>query len=148
MSDDMPDRHIDATEKFEKALKDQKNAKRVLKLYVAGNTLKSSQAIAKIHEVGEKHFKGRYDLEVIDIYQQPLLARSQQIIAAPTLIKLLPLPLRRIIGDLSCTERILVGLDVVATEEDGPDQKEGTRKPKPRPSKRPKIEKNEKAGHE
>ncbi len=111
------DKPIDSTKKFERALEDNKIVKHVLRLYVAGNTQKSTQAIAKIHEVCETHLKGRYDLEVIDIYQQPQLARNQQIVAAPTLIKLLPLPLRRIIGDLTRTDRILVGLDLISVGE-------------------------------
>jgi circadian clock protein KaiB len=65
-----------------------------------------------VRTICEEHLHGRYDLEVIDIYQQPTLAKGEQIIAAPTLVKKLPLPLRRIIGDLSNTDRVLVGLDL------------------------------------
>jgi circadian clock protein KaiB len=83
-----------------------------LRLYVAGTTPNSSRAIANIKRICEAHLKGRYLLEVIDIYQQPVLARGEQIIAAPTLIKRLPLPLRKFIGDMSNSERILVGLDL------------------------------------
>ncbi|RPJ51607.1 MAG: thiol-disulfide isomerase [Chloroflexi bacterium] len=100
------------TQKFEKALDEAKKAKYVLRLFIAGNTTRSAQAIENIQEICEKQLKGRYTLEVVDIYQQPELARGEQIIAAPTLIKTLPLPLRRIIGDLSSTERILVGLNL------------------------------------
>ena len=89
----------------------------MLRLFVAGNTTKSSQAIETIREICEQNLQGRYTLEVIDIYQQPELARSDQIIAAPTLIKKLPAPLRRIIGDLSSTERVLVGLNIVPQSE-------------------------------
>lgn len=103
---------IDATERFENALEQAKKAKYVLRLFVAGNSEKSTRAIETIREICETNLKGRYTLEVIDIYQQPELARGEQIIAAPTLIKSLPLPLRRIIGDLSSTERILVGLNL------------------------------------
>ncbi|WP_295585824.1 circadian clock KaiB family protein [uncultured Lamprocystis sp.] len=84
----------------------------VLRLYVTGVTAKSARAIANIKTICEEHLQGRYVLEVVDLYQQPELAQGQQIIAAPTLIKELPLPLRRIIGDMSSSERVLVGLDV------------------------------------
>lgn len=84
----------------------------VLRLYVTGTTPKSLRAIANLQKICEAHLKGRYDLEVIDLYQQPALAEGEQIVAAPTLIKRLPDPLRRIIGDLSNTERVLVGLDL------------------------------------
>jgi circadian clock protein KaiB len=84
----------------------------ILRLYVTGLTLNSRKAILNIKKICEEHLQGRYDLEVIDIYQQPTLAKGEQILAAPTLIKKLPLPLRRFIGDMSNTERILVGLDL------------------------------------
>jgi circadian clock protein KaiB len=84
----------------------------VLRLYVAGQTPKSVDAITNIKKICEENLKGRYVLDVIDLYQQPLLAQGEQIIAVPTLIKKLPLPLRRIIGDMSNTERVLVGLDL------------------------------------
>jgi len=84
----------------------------LLRLYVTGVTAKSARAIANIKTICEEHLEGRYVLEVIDLYQQPQLAQGQQIVVAPTLIKELPLPLRRIIGDMSSTERVLVGLDV------------------------------------
>jgi circadian clock protein KaiB len=74
--------------------------------------LKSALAVNNIKRVCEQHLKNRYDLEVIDIYQQPNLARSEQIVAAPTLIKRLPLPMRRLIGDLSNQENVLLGLDL------------------------------------
>lgn len=86
--------------------------KYILKLYVTGATPRSTKAIMNIRRICEENLKGRYDLEIIDIYQRPVLARGEQIIAAPTLIKKLPLPLRRFIGDMSDTERILIGLDV------------------------------------
>ncbi len=81
-------------------------------LYVAGMTPRSSRAVANIKEICEEHLQGRYTLEVIDIYQQPALAMDDQIIAVPTLIKRLPLPLRRLIGDLSDRDRVLAGLDL------------------------------------
>ena len=94
-----------------------KNGKYVLRLFIAGMTAKSSRAVANIKEICEKDLEDRYDLEVIDIYQQPALAKGEQVIAAPTLIKKLPLPLRKFIGDLSDTERLLVGLDLRPKEE-------------------------------
>jgi circadian clock protein KaiB len=84
----------------------------VLRLYVTGMTPRSTRAVENVRAICEEHLQGRYDLEVIDIYQQPTLAKGEQIIAAPTLIKKLPLPLRRVIGDLSSTERVLLGLDL------------------------------------
>ncbi|MDO8938300.1 MAG: circadian clock KaiB family protein [Methylicorpusculum sp.] len=84
----------------------------VLKLYITGTTPSSMKAIVNIRKICEEHLLGRYDLEIVDISQQPMLAEGEQIIAAPTLIKKLPLPLRRFIGDLSQTERILLGLDL------------------------------------
>jgi len=97
---------------FEKTIEDSKNATYLLRLYVAGTTSNSVHAIANIKRICEEYLKGRYLLEVIDLYQHPTLARGEQIIAAPTLIKRLPLPLHRIIGDLSVSERVLVGLDL------------------------------------
>ena len=84
----------------------------VLRLYVAGITPRSREAIANVTAICEEHLAGRYGLEIIDIYQHPALARGQRILAAPTLIRKLPLPLRRLIGDMSEKERILVGLDL------------------------------------
>jgi circadian clock protein KaiB len=84
----------------------------ILKLYVAGQSPKSVNAIANIKKICEENLQGRYELDVIDLYQQPQLAQGEQIIAVPTLIRKLPLPLRRIIGDMSNTERVLVGLDI------------------------------------
>ncbi len=84
----------------------------VLRLYVTGLTPRSSLAIANVRKICDEHLAGRYELEVIDLYQQPKLARGEQIIAAPTLIKMLPLPLRRLIGDMSNTEKVLTGMDL------------------------------------
>jgi len=83
-----------------------------LKLYVAGQSPRSVSAIANIKRICEENLQGRYELEVIDLYQQPQLAQGEQIIAVPTLIRKVPPPLRRIIGDMSNTERVLVGLDI------------------------------------
>ncbi len=106
----------DSSADFEAALDAAKDAKYVLRLYVAGNTPASSRAITSIRDTCEQYLKGRYQLEVIDIYQQQSAARGDQIIATPTLIKTLPLPLRKMIGDLSRQERLLVGLDLVPFE--------------------------------
>ncbi len=84
----------------------------VLRLYVAGSTPRSARAIRTIQAICEELLKGHYRLEVIDIYQRPALARDEQIVATPTLIRELPPPLRRLIGDLSDTERVLIGLDL------------------------------------
>ena len=87
-------------------------------MYIAGTSSKSVRAVANIKEICESSLKNRYDLEVIDIYQQPVLMKGEQIIAAPTLVKKLPLPLRKFIGDMSDTERILVGLDLRPRDQD------------------------------
>ena len=91
-------------------------AKYVLRLYVSGSTLKSALAIENIKQVCEQYLNGRYDLEVIDIYQHANLARDEQIVAVPTLIKRLPIPLRRLIGDLSNLKEVLFGLDLKMRE--------------------------------
>jgi circadian clock protein KaiB len=95
-----------------------KSKEYVLRLYVAGTTPKSVRAVANIKEICEGSLKDRYDLEVIDIYQQPILVKGEQIIAAPTLVKKLPLPLRKLIGDMSDSERIVVGLDLRPKDQD------------------------------
>lgn len=95
-----------------------------LRLYVSGATPRSAQAIANIKAIAEKRLAGRFELEVIDAYQQAELAREQQIIVLPTLIKSLPGPLRRMVGDLSDEEQVLVGLGLAPdkdSSEEGPD---------------------------
>jgi circadian clock protein KaiB len=87
--------------------------KYILRLYITGMTNRSARAIENLQTFCEKHLAGRYELQVIDVYQQPELARTEQIVAVPTLIKKLPLPLRRLIGDMSDEERVLVGLDIL-----------------------------------
>ncbi len=84
----------------------------LLRLYVTGATPASQRAIENARALCEQHLSGRYQLEVYDIYQMPTLAKDHQIIAAPTLVKVLPLPLRRFVGDLSRSEKVLFGLDV------------------------------------
>ena len=83
-----------------------------LRLYVAGQTPKSLRAFANIKVLCEEHLRGRYQIEVIDLRENPQLARSDQIVAIPTLVRRLPLPLRTIVGDLSNSVRLLVGLDL------------------------------------
>lgn len=102
----------DVAAAFEAALEPPNRPSFVLRLYVAGTTAQSTRAIIQLKEICEAHLKGRYSLEVVDIYQQPALAKDEQIVAVPTLIRRLPLPLRRLIGDLSNEERVLVGLDL------------------------------------
>jgi circadian clock protein KaiB len=104
-----------ATSKFEEALnKTPEEERYFLRLYVTGMTPRSTAAFGAIKAICEEKLKGRYELEVIDIYQQPGLAKDEQIIAVPTLVKLLPSPLRRLIGNLSDKERVLLGLDLIA----------------------------------
>jgi circadian clock protein KaiB len=86
----------------------------LLRLYVTGTTPASAKAIERVQSICEEHLRGRYDLEVVDIYQLPALAKDEQIVATPTLIKVLPAPLRRFIGDLSRVENILFGMDLRA----------------------------------
>ena len=87
-----------------------------LRLYVAGQTPKSLTAFANLKAICETHLKGRYRIEVIDLMEQPELAAGDQILALPTLVRKLPQPMRKIIGDLSDTERVLVGLDLRASD--------------------------------
>jgi circadian clock protein KaiB len=104
----------DSTKTFERTLKKQLKEKYVLRLYVTGMAPRSTRAIENIKKICDGELNGRCDLEVIDIYQRPVLAKGEQIIATPTLVKKLPLPLRRFIGDLSDKERIVLGLDLKA----------------------------------
>ena len=101
-----------ATPAFEQSSAKPGRPQYELRLYVAGMTPRSTRAIANIKEICEEHLKGRYGLRVIDLYQQPALAAGDQIIALPTLIRKRPMPLRRLIGDLSNSERVLIGLDL------------------------------------
>jgi circadian clock protein KaiB len=105
---------VDRSGDFERAMVSafQGVERYVLRLYITGNTPRSGRAIENVRNLCEKHLRGRYDLEVVDIRQQPSLASKEQIIAAPTLIKKLPEPLRKFVGDLSDADRVLLGLDV------------------------------------
>lgn len=102
----------DTTQEFEEALKRLGQEKYVLRLFVAGMSPKSLMAIENIKRICETYLEGRYQLEVIDVYQQPILAKDGQIVAAPTLIKELPPPLRKLVGSMSDTKRVLVGMDL------------------------------------
>jgi circadian clock protein KaiB len=93
------------------------DSKYVLRLYVTGMTPRAQDAIRNIRKICEEELKGRYDLEVIDIYQQPELAKKEQILAAPTLIRKLPLPLRKLVGDMSNKQKVIVGLELMPEKE-------------------------------
>ena len=96
----------------QRATPDPPMVKWELKLYVAGQTAKSLQAFANLKRICEEHLGGEYRIEIIDLIQNPQLAAGDQIFALPTLVRKLPEPVRKIIGDLSNTERVLVGLDI------------------------------------
>lgn len=116
-----PPNQDDSLQDFlDEAAAEQDQTRYVLRLYVIGHTPISTRAIVRIRKICEEHLEGRYDLEVVDIAQNPTLAAGEQIIAAPTLIKKLPLPLRRFIGDMSQTERILLGLDLRKADDKQP----------------------------
>lgn len=93
-------------------------SKHVLKLYITGNTPRSERAIANLRRICEQDLKGKYEMKVINILEHPQLAEDEKIIATPTLIKELPPPIRRIIGDLSNTEKVLIGLDLQTISND------------------------------
>lgn len=103
-----------SSDRFEKALaeKEEAEASYDLRLYVAGTTPKSLAAFANLKKICDQHLEGRYRIEVIDLVENPQLAAGDQIVAIPTLVRRLPPPLKKIIGDLSNTERVLVGLDL------------------------------------
>jgi len=102
----------DSTAAFEKTLAAAGADNTVMRLYVTGITRQSARAIATVKTLCENHIKGRYELEVVDIYQQPERAAKAQIIAAPTLVKELPPPLRRLVGDLSDPGQVLIALNL------------------------------------
>ena len=102
----------DASAAFEQALQEKNQEHYLLKLYISGMTPNSQRAIKNVQKICEEYLHGRFELEIIDIYQQPIFAKDGQIVAVPTLVKELPPPLRKFIGDLSQTERILAGLDL------------------------------------
>lgn len=96
------------------AAQEMKNARYVLRLYVAGMTPRSAEAIRRVTEFCEKHLTKQYELEIVDIYQKPALMKGEQILAVPTLVKQLPAPLRRFIGDMNSEDKLLFGMDLVA----------------------------------
>ncbi len=115
----------DVTAEFEAAAAAVETTRYVLRLYVTGLTPRSLAAIDATKRTCEEFLKGRYDLEVIDLSKRPSLAEGEQIIAAPTLIKKLPLPLRRLVGDLSDSERVLLGLDLRPRKQGGEVRQDG-----------------------
>jgi circadian clock protein KaiB len=125
MKQKLPD---DVSRDFADAARKMEAQSYVLRLYVTGTTPRSVRAISNIKKICEEHLQGRYSLEVVDLYQQPRLAKGEQIIAAPTLIKQLPMPLRTFIGDMSDTEKILVGLDLRPKAEAKDERHSGERK--------------------
>ncbi len=105
-------RKLSATDAMEQALARQSKEKYILKLYITGMNRRSQEALHNLKKICREYLGDNYELEVIDIYQQPTLAKGDQIIAVPTLVKKLPVPLRRLIGDLSQIDRIILGLDL------------------------------------
>jgi len=97
---------------FDQTISKRRKDKYILRLYITGTTSRSILAISNLKNICREYLEGRYELEVIDLFQHPGLAKNEQIIAAPTLIKKLPLPFRRIIGDMSNREKVLLGLDL------------------------------------
>ena len=102
----------DKTEEFEEALRRLESEKYVLRLFVAGMNSRSVQAVENVKRICETYLPERYQLEVVDIYQQPIFAKDGHIVAAPTLIKELPPPLRKLVGSMADTERVLLGMDL------------------------------------
>lgn len=102
----------DSTAPFEKALAAAGEGRFVLRLYLSGTTRQSVRALQTVKTLCEQYLKGRYELEVVDLYQQPERAKADQIIAVPTLVKELPPPLRRLIGDMSDPDQVLIALNL------------------------------------
>jgi circadian clock protein KaiB len=108
-----PSKALGGAKALENALAAEPEKHYRLRLFVTGTTPRSARAIQNIRAICEDNLKGRYDLEVIDIYQHPEQIKPEQIVVTPTLVKELPLPLRKMIGDLSNKEQVLIGLDIV-----------------------------------
>jgi circadian clock protein KaiB len=106
-----------STEEFDVKVSGLSKSNYILRLYITGSTSRSLLAITNLKRVCDENLEGRYELEVIDLFKNPGLAKDEQIIAAPTLIKKLPLPFRRIIGDMSDKEKVLMGLDLIKVKE-------------------------------
>lgn len=102
-----------STEVFDLTVAESDKEKYILRLYITGATNRSNIALINLKKICDEYLEGRYELEVIDLYKKPFLAKNEQIIAAPTLIKKLPLPFRRLIGDMSNIEKVLMGLDLI-----------------------------------
>jgi circadian clock protein KaiB len=102
----------DTLQELEKLVADLAQPSYVFRLFVSGTTPRSSQAIANVRRLCERYLPGRYQLEVVDVYQQPASTRQQQVIAVPTLIKEFPLPPQRFVGDMSDSDRIVIGLNL------------------------------------
>jgi circadian clock protein KaiB len=98
----------------ESASMETENEKWILRLYIAGQTPKSLTALSNLKKICEEHLAGKYTIEIIDLQENPGLGRKDQIMAIPTLVRKLPPPIKKIIGDLSNTERVLIGLDVIS----------------------------------
>jgi len=116
----------DATELFEQALKVTgiRRVKYILRLYVNGSSTRSLRAVDNLKKICEEYLLNDYDLEIIDLHENPTAAREEQIIAVPTLVKQLPKPLRKFVGDLSNTQKVLIGLDIYKRQ-DANDQLSG-----------------------
>jgi len=108
MNTTAPDTSVD----LEAAIAAHSEARYILRLYITGITPRSTRAIVNIRKICDEHLHGRYELHIVDIALHPMLAEGEQILAAPTLVKKLPLPLRRFIGDMTQTEKLLLGLDL------------------------------------
>jgi len=117
-----PKKSISETADFERAQSELKPEHYLLRLYVTGTTPRSARAIQNIRAICEEKLRGRYDLEVVDIYQHPEQAKPEQVVVTPTLVRKLPLPVRRLIGDLSDADRVLVGLDIVPRQTRKPER--------------------------
>ncbi|AFY48472.1 KaiB domain-containing protein [Nostoc sp. PCC 7524] len=104
---------IESTEAFEQMLATKDLQKYVLRLYVAGNSVRSMRAISILKNICEKYLPGRYEMEIIDIYQQPEVLEKDHVFAVPTLIKELPPPLQKLIGDLTSIDKVIIALDIV-----------------------------------
>jgi circadian clock protein KaiB len=117
-----------ATGNYAKTARKPEAQNYVLRLYVTGTTPRSVRAISNLKKICEEHLMGRYNLDVVDLYQQPVPAQGEQIIAAPMLVKIFPAPPRTFIGDMSNTEEILVGLDLRPQAEDWDERDTGKRK--------------------
>ena len=112
----MEEQFINSTEVFEQLLAKQSQEFYFFRLYIAGTTLQSIRAVENIKIICEEYLQGRYKLEIIDVYQQPELAKPENILAVPTLVKALPPPLQKIIGDLSNHSKVIVGLNILKKE--------------------------------